>query len=169
MHSLINKPTVYLFFPFQWRNLQTEVRMVVISKKSWTVPLVTLSGSFQWKRQNKLAFLRDKYWYLVTCLQRSFSFYKELNLLQWWTIYVLKSKVLVRVVRKLTGENLWRPESCLAEFFNFKLGYFCYKYNGIAHFKNVNNDLNTNIYSYLRHLVVKSLVYIVHFFSTRVN
>ncbi len=85
----------------------------------------------------------------MTCLQMSFSFYRELNLLQWQTTDVLKSKVLVRVVRKLTGENLWKPESCLAEFFNFKLGCFCYKYNGAAHFKNVNNDLNTNIYSYL--------------------
>jgi hypothetical protein len=121
------------------------VRMAIIFKKSWTVPLFTLSGSFQWKRQNKLAFLRDKYCHLMTCLQMSFSFCRRLNLLQWQTIHV----VLVRVVRKLTGENVWKPESCLAEFFKFKLGYFCYKYNGTTHFKNVNNDLNTNIYSYL--------------------
>jgi hypothetical protein len=40
--------------------------------------------------------------------------------------------------------------------------------------KNVNMDLNTNIYSYLRHLVVKVLIYIyilyvAHFFNTSVN
>jgi hypothetical protein len=42
--------------------------------------------------------------------------------------------------------------------------------NGTACFKNVNKDLNTNIYSYLRHLVVKVLIYIymLFIFSTTV-
>ncbi len=44
--------------------------------------------------------------------------------------------------------------------------------NGTAHFKNVNNCLNTNIYSYLETSGGQSsnlYLYVIHFFNTSVN
>jgi hypothetical protein len=47
-----------------------------------------------------------------------------------------------------------------------------FKHNGTAHFKNVNNWMNTNIYSYLQTSGGHSFnpyLNVVHFFNTSVN
>ncbi len=41
------------------------------------------------------------------------------------------------------------PNSCFGLSFNFKLDCFCCECNGTVHYKNVNNYLNTNIYTHL--------------------
>jgi hypothetical protein len=51
-------------------------------------------------------------------------------------------------------------------------GKLKYRGNGTAHFKNVNNYSNTNIYSYLETSGGQSsnlYLNVVHFFNTRVN
>jgi hypothetical protein len=83
------------------------------------------------------------------------------------TIYLLrllvtKEKNSLRILT--SGDFLDKP-------YNNRIGHF-WIVNGAAHFKNVNNCLNTNIYSYLETAGGQSsnlYLNVIHFFNTTVN